>query len=501
MAAGGKWEGQAMSGSGRGGRSTARPGEESGGDPETRSVELKSLFPRLKPGPKRSPEVASANQRARLHAAMIEACDRKGYTATTAVEITTLAGVSKKTLYKHFESKDACFLATYDLVVREAVSRISAAYRGETSGREGDCAAGLCRAFDAFAAELVERPASSRVALVDVLALAPSAHDRIERAEAVFSGMISASLAQAPDGVAIPSLIVRPLIGGIWFVARSRLLEGRPQAITVSGAELGEWLLAYRSVGTAVLSARPLKRRAPGIDERPVDPATSDRVRMLQAAAAVVARGGYATLSQGQVTEGAGLAPTAFTAQFEDIPDCFGAMLEWLSASALAEALRESEAASSWAGGVCRAVEALLCRISSDPALARAAFLDAFALDPATAEHRAMIIRGFADVLARRAPVDKRPSPVVAEAIVGSIWSIAHRHVVEGRQKTLKLCWARAAFIALAPILGAEEALAAIRAEQDASTLRPSQATAGRSGARRKSEAEVQPALAAAVAA
>jgi AcrR family transcriptional regulator len=382
---------------GSAGAASGDSGDGPGGCPEP-----EALFPRLKPGPKRSPTAAAAHQRARLHAATIEACARKGYAATTAAEITTLAGVSKKTLYKYFESKDACFLATYDLIIRQAVARISLAYRGEESGTEHDPAAGLCRAFGAFAAELVERPAPSRVALVDVLAVAPSATDRIERAEAIFATMISRSLAQGSDGIAIPGGIVRALIGGVWFVARNRLSEGRPEAITASGAELGKWLLAYRSPAAA--------RAAPERDRR----------------------------------------------------------LGWLSADALAEALRASEGASSWESSVCRVVQALFCRIASDPVLARSAFLDAFTEGPEMVEQRAAVMRGFAEVLARRAPPGRRPSPVVAEAIVGSVWSIAHRYVVGGRQGMLPVAWTRGAFLAMAPIVGAEEALAAILAEQGA---------------------------------
>jgi AcrR family transcriptional regulator len=419
-----------MSGSRGLGGSGAGLVEGSGDGLGTASREAVALFPRLKPGPKRSPSAASAHQRTRLHAATIEACDRKGYAATTAAEIATLAGVSKKTLYQHFGSKDACFLATYDMVVCGAVARISAAYRGDGCGGERDPAAGLCRAFDAFAVELVDRPAAPRVALVDILAVAPSAMDRIERAEATFVTMIAGSLGQGAEGVAVPGGMVRALIGGVWFVARNRLSEGRPEAIAASGAELGEWLLAYRSAAAAIVPAAPLGRPAPEGGERRPDPAAAEQ----------------------------------------------GQMLEWLSADALAEALRQSEGAPTWGSSVCRVVEALFRRIASDPELARAAFLDAFAAGQVVAERRAAIMRGFANVLAQRAPVGGVPSPVVAEAIVGSVWSIAHRYVAGGRQKMLPVAWPRAAFVAMAPIIGAEEALAAIRAEG----ARPSQS--GNSG-------------------
>lgn len=431
------------------------------------SVELQALFPRLKPGPKRSPEAAAAHQRARLHAAMIEACARKGYAATTASEITTLAGVSKKTLYKYFESKDGCFLATYELVVRHAVARISAAYRAEDDRRERDWAAGLCRAFDAFAAEMVDRPAAARLALVEVLAVAPSAADRIARAELIVTTMISTSLAQAPDGIVIPPSIIRALIGGIWCVARARLVEGRPDMFEASGAELREWLLAYRSPASSLLPVVSSGRSLPVGESTPMPSAVSERGRMLDAAAMLVARGGPEALTSGQVTEAAGLPASAFAAQFEDTLDCFLAMLDRLGAGLLAEVLRESESAASWASGICRAMRTLFGRIASERALARSAFLDVFAAGPVVAERRAAVMRGFADVFVRRAPAAGRPSPLVAEVIIGSVWAIAHRHVVEGRQKSLPACWPRAAFVAMAPVIGAEEALVAILAERD----------------------------------
>jgi hypothetical protein len=64
---------------------------------------VQPLFPQLRPGPSKAPAAAAAHQRARLHAAMIEACARHGYAETKVREVAGLAGVSTKTLYKHFE--------------------------------------------------------------------------------------------------------------------------------------------------------------------------------------------------------------------------------------------------------------------------------------------------------------------------------------------------------------------------------------------------------------
>ncbi|MBS1887221.1 MAG: TetR/AcrR family transcriptional regulator [Actinobacteria bacterium] len=431
-------------------------------------MEAEALFPKLVPRRNASRKAVAGHQRARLHAAMIEACARHGYAATTARELVGLAGVSTKALYAHFGSKEECFYATYDVVVQHAMGRISAAYRGEPGAEAGDWDDGLCRAFDAFAAELVDRPGPSRLALIEVLAATPVACERIERAEALFARMIAASLAQAPDGGAIPPAIVRGLVGGIWFVARARFSEGRPEAIAAGGAELKDWLLAYRTAAGARLPVgRGRQAGAPG-GPRGAEREETVRMRLLEATATIIARGGYEALSPAHVADEAGVAEVAFRAEFEDTRACFLVALEWLSADALAAAVREGEAASSWAAGVCRAVDALFRRLAWDGALARAAFLDAFAARPAGAARLNAILRGFADTLVRRAPAGRRPSPLVAEAIVGSVWSVAHRHVVQGRRELLPAAASRAAFLTLAPIVGADAAVAAIGAEAEA---------------------------------
>jgi AcrR family transcriptional regulator len=424
------------------------------------------LYPKLAARPNGSAAAVAAHQRARLHAAMIEACARHGYAATTARELAALAGVSTKSIYRHFGSKDGCLLATYDVVVQQAVGRISAAYR-EGGGGDGDSTLGICRAFDAFAAELVDHPAASRLALVEILAAGPIALPRIERAEAAFATMIAASFGRAADARVIPTKLIRALIGGIWFVARARLVRRDPLEITASGAELREWLMSYRLPVGSALPLAPATRATAARPGRRVDPRASERSSLLAAAATVVARGGHAALSPAAVAELAGVPVAAFDAEFEDVDACFFASLEWLCADGFSAALREGSGAPSWGSGVYRAVRSLFCRIATDPALARAAFLDAFAVGPAGYERRVAILRGFAHSLVRRAPEEGRPPALVGEAIVGSIWSLAHRHVLAGRRNHLPALVPCATFLATAPIIGAESSLALIAAEHE----------------------------------
>ena len=420
-----------------------------------------------------SREQVAADQRRRLLGAMVEAVAARGYAATTTRELARLAAVSKQDMYRRFPSKEAYFLETYDCVVGLAVERISAAYRTGPEG-ERDWADGLCRAFDAFVEELVARPKGARLALVEVLAAGPVALQRIERGEAVFQRMIAQSLEQAGDGVALSPILLRGVVHGIWYVARSRLLEGRSAAMAGSSRDLLDWMLTYRSPGARLLDSGPATgsptapasslrppRESPGLIEG------DERTRMLRAAAQIAAAGGYETLTSGQVAELAGVEWEAFSREFKSVEECFLAALELLSVQALARTLRDSEDAPDWSSAVCRAIGSLLDQVARDPVFARVAFVEVFAAGPAGAQRRAALMRSFAEVLARRAPRSRRPSPLVAEAIVGAVWGIVHHHVVHGRARALPVLAGHAAYIVLAPIIGAQRAIEAILAERD----------------------------------
>ena len=435
------------------------------------------LYPQLRARRNASREQVAAHQRARLQGAMVEAVARHGYTATTVRELTALAGVTKKALYRHFDDKLDCFLATYDLVVLEGVGRISAAWRGG-SHDERDPEQALCRAFDAFVGELVARPKGARLALVEVLAVGPGALARIERGEALFERMIAQSLEQVGDGVALPPVLLRGVVHGIWYVARRRLLEGRAAAMVGSSRQLLDWMLAHRSPDVRLLDRGPATGllAAPASSTRPRrEPAVriegDERTRMLRAAAQIAATGGYEALTGGQVAQLAGVEWEVFSREFASVEQCFLACLELLSAQALARALRESGDAPDWPAAICRAIGSLLDQVAQDPVFARVAFVEIFAAGPAGVQRRAALMGSFAEVLARHAPSSRRPSPLVAEAIVGAVWGIVHHHVVHGRARSLPALAGHASYLALAPVLGAEHAVAAILAERSGSAV------------------------------
>jgi AcrR family transcriptional regulator len=90
-------------------------------------------LPRLPPGRHGLPrEFVVQNQRDRLVAGIIAAVADRGYHDATISEIAAAAGVSRRTFYTYFSSKEECFLATYDVIARHLAAAASdAAEPGE----------------------------------------------------------------------------------------------------------------------------------------------------------------------------------------------------------------------------------------------------------------------------------------------------------------------------------------------------------------------------------
>lgn len=80
-----------------------------------------------------SREFVVQNQRDRLAAGMIATVAEKGYRDATVSDVSAAAGVSRRTFYGYFSSKEDCYLATYEIVARHLAEASLAAGAGERS--------------------------------------------------------------------------------------------------------------------------------------------------------------------------------------------------------------------------------------------------------------------------------------------------------------------------------------------------------------------------------
>lgn len=429
---------------------------------------------RLKPGPGMDAADVDAHQTGRICQAMTEIVADSGYGAVKVRELVKLAGVSTKTFYRLFEDKEDCFLRSHEMVIRHARVGLLASQSGEDDWRERPRLI-----YAAFAREMELDPDAARLALVGAYADGPAVLEQAQRAEETFTAMIAASFARAPDGVVVSPMVVEGMMAGIARVSRSRLLEGRQGDLPGMEAEVMEWAMSFLSKASVDLAAldigvllgnsaiTPLLTPAGAAMSAALSP-SGDRATILAAVGKLVAADDYkyADLNIPRIRKGAGVSRRIFDTQFDDVEECFLAALGERAAEAVAQAARAQIAGRTWGGGIYRAISAFCIQIAGDPLLARVCFSDDFAVGSKGSLSRLRLVNGVSDQLRDSTPQLGRVSELSIEASSGGIWSIFHRHILRDWVVHHPQIAATLTFMALAPTMGADEAVAAIRGEQ-----------------------------------
>ena len=180
-----------------------------------------------------SPAFVAQNQRERLLSAMIDAVAESGYAETTVADVLEWSGISRKTFYDMFASKEECFLEAYDGLIEGLSTRIGAAYATEAKWPER-VRASLRELLDA----LSERPAAARVGLVEVLAAGPRALERYDQALRRFVPLLEDGRTESPYGSQLPPNISEAVVGGVAQVLYLRVLTGDVEGVTDALDEL-----------------------------------------------------------------------------------------------------------------------------------------------------------------------------------------------------------------------------------------------------------------------
>jgi AcrR family transcriptional regulator len=245
--------------------------------------------------------------------------------------------------------------------------------------------------------------------------------------------------------------VTKGIVCGVERITRQRLLAGGIEELPELADELLDWALSYSSAEVARLSElapAPLRARPP-VRAR----ARNERARVLGAAASLAASNGYTSLTPVQITERAGTSLTTFNAMYPSVEQCFLAALDRLGLEALVCAAEGSQA-----------THDRLARVADDSVLRRVAFVEVFAVGPAGIDRREQLLHRFSALLTDTLPADVQASELVVEAIVGAIWGLVHHHVVHGAAHRLPDLTHEATYLALAPLIGAAQALETILA-------------------------------------
>jgi AcrR family transcriptional regulator len=394
---------------------------------------------------------------------MVELVAERGYTGVKVRDVVRLAGVSTRSFYENFESKEDCFLRTHELIVRGAARRIDAAQAKELDWRERPRLV-----FDAFVREVTRAPGAARLVLVDAYEAGIDALEQAWRAESRFEELIGESTARGPGGVAVPPLVAEGIVAGVARVTRLRLLTGREDDFMGLGDELAEWalsLLDRSAAELAVFDRQPVSADS-DLFEPHVQPEGA-RASILAAAAELAEAGGYAYLTVPRIRAHADVSRSAFEALFAGVDDCFLATLELRAGEAMAQAASAQGSAQSWAGGIYRAIASLCARFGSDPLLVSLCLDDDFTPGSGGSAWRQNMVGAVADSIDAGVPPEHRHSRLASEASKNAIWELFHHDIVRRPRPEGPRIAATLSYIALAPVIGAAAAVATIRAEQE----------------------------------
>lgn len=186
------------------------------------------------------PEYVARNQRERLITGLIEALYEVGYQKTTVSRIGQRAAVSKSDFYKHFESKDDCFIAAYDV----AVDRIRDHLLAACEEAEADWAHRVRAAIEALLRFFTAEPAVASIALVEGLRAGRGVYDRYQAALESFVAYLRAGAPPSPVGTAVPEATGEAVVGGVASMLGRRILAGDADQVEQLFPEILEFVLA-----------------------------------------------------------------------------------------------------------------------------------------------------------------------------------------------------------------------------------------------------------------
>jgi AcrR family transcriptional regulator len=464
--------------------------------------------PGLPRGPQALPrEAVAAHQRERLFGAMIEAVNEQGFLATTIADLVARAGISRRSFYEHFANKEECLLAAYDAIVVRLRRRLAKAVDPNEQ---------WSAQLEAFLRELFEaagdRPDLARLVCVEMGAAGAVGVQRWAQDAAMLQQLLIAGFERASGPGTIPAPVARAFVGALRRILYSRVRSERSSRTLTTDLlktlpDLLGWIGLYypspagvparpRKIPTrsrkiparpgAGVDARAWTRvggRAPGtLSPRPLVGARglprgehnlprafvihNQRERIFDAIANLTAARGYASLSLDEIAGEASVSLETFYAHFANKEEAFLATYEVGHAKAIAFITQTLAVQSGWIEAVRAGARALLEFLASEPSYAHLACVDVLIAYPHVADRLEEANAFYTQLLGLRIGRDA-PSlpatPIVGEAIVGGVFELLHDYILRGDTSELGELTEHIVYIALTPLIGAEQAWAAAK--------------------------------------
>jgi len=276
---------------------------------------------------------------------------------------------------------------------------------------------------------------------------------------------VTAAFQAAPDGVPLPRLTARGIVGGVRHAVFTRLLDQRERELFTLTDEVLDWIESYRIPAVARLGVPA----AGFLTNPPPVPAAflardDRRARVLGSVVHLTLDEGYSQLTDPQIAQFAGMSTEAFHKQFANKEECFLAVLDEFVREALESVAGSFNDATTWADGVYRAMVAFVEYLVAHEALLRISFIDLFEVGPGMIGRMTRSVEAFTAFLTEEGPAPRRGPALAQEAVTGALWSIISGYVGGGRLQRLPCLVDHLTFTVLAPYIGPKAAVEAIQA-------------------------------------
>lgn len=404
---------------------------------------------------------------------MIVTAARYGYGGASVARVVRQAGVSRATFYEHFADRDECFLAAHaDVALRieepfQDIDRPPAEILGEL----------LARA-DAD-------PAGARIGLIE--GLAGDSRVRAQQ-EALLDNLersMDRYLRRPPAGTPQLELPARAVLGGVVGVIATRVFRGEAGRLADLRDDLLAWIESYalppggtrrtpeqweglgaglRSEAQESLDPVILRRSLPRGRGAlpPALVAGEQRERLLVAVAELSREKGYAATTVADLVATAGVTREVFYEQFRSKEDAFLATQAFGLEASVAVTAGQFFGEASWPDRVWSGLEATLGYVAAQRGLAYVDLVESYAAGAAALrrsfENR-MAYTLFLEEGYRQRPAAAALPRLTSEAISGAIQELFRRQVTAGRGERMVELLPQAAYLTLAPFIGAQPAL------------------------------------------
>ncbi len=404
---------------------------------------------KMPPGRGTPREEAERNQRERLFAAMVATVAEKGYEATTVADLVKLSGVSRSAFYRHFEDKQACFLAAIEEMVAGALTML--AVDPESAGL-----AQTRKAFVSLIELIVAQPAAAKMCIVEVYAAGPEGADLVDRTLRRVEELAQALLDQVPEKQGMPKELTGAIVGGVQKVIHKRLWRDQVEELPGLIDQLWEWVFCYPVPPGPLRATRRRTVKTVPFEQRQA--VASPPERILRALAAVVAEKGYPDTTVADVVEKAGTSQRTFYEHFKNKEDAIVAALDSGSAHMLASALPAFRRAPDWEHAVHDTIEAMFAFGAEEPEYARMGGVEMYAAGKRALEQREVVTEGMEGLLAPGYELKPETPPIAAEAVGGALYSLLYDQVNRKGPETLPHIVPILVYVTLAPFLEAKDA-------------------------------------------